>query len=536
MNTKKLLLYTYAPIALALLTGCGDDTWKDVDGGAPTLTLQSEHLRTEAGLDIRIAGKVTDADGISGIDLVCHDINLNKHIGIIEIYGEPLKEYDLDYTFKIDDKQKGEDFNIEVTVTDIGGRKETRQMRVTLDADWTPPYFTRNPDKEIIVLIKEKTLFNLSFGVADNRVVDYVDIDLTDVTAGEDAPVAVAGFPRRVEGNGSGKFDFAEKIPLANREATLRATVTAYDREANEAAHSVSFTSLVKVQELPDLEKMWLCDVTDENALNTDIFGVPILCDHTGPFHYQVRYYNEKAGTEVCLLGQKGSFSPLCFAPSKENPSELGDNPDEVRRIRLNEAGKYYLFDFDTKNRTVTYSTYLPSEALDPVMHMHYGSDELNTWWDWSGGDIWWQEFYFGPMPDTPKEVMKMTRDDKNPHIYIYEDWQLTKGDKLKFVIHNWHHDNWWNFATWRVDDTEDPGKFLYYGNLHPDNEKYTGNADWFTWKYGDSVDTGRWGDENYRKTFVPDNWVNISSLEQGGKFKLIFDAHTERGRLIPQK
>lgn len=531
--------------ALALLASCGEhDSWPEVDGGAPNLALVSNHERTEAGMEIKIAGKVTDADGISTIDLVCHEIELNKCINIIDIYGEPLKEYDLNYKFKIDEDQKGEDFNIEVTITDVGGRKETQTMRVTLDADWTPPYFTTNPDPEIIVLIKNETVFNLAFGVADNRVVDYVDIDLKDVTDGEENAKVIECFPRRLDGNGTGKFEFSEKIVLPNKEANLLATVTAYDREANEPAHSVSFRSLVKVQELQDFDKMWLCDVADEADLNKDIFGVPILCDHIGPFKYQVRYYNETAGTEVCLLGQKGSFGPLCFAPSKENASVLGDNPEEVNRIKLNEAGKYYLITFDTYNRTYSTSSYTIAEAIDPVMHMHFKGDDLNTWWGGWDTDAWWQTYYFCPMADDPSsdamkeelEKLKMEQDPKNPHIYIYPDWELSKGERLHFVLHNWHSHGWWNFIAWRVDDSEDPGKFMYYGNVHPDNPHYTGNKDYFDWKYGNEVDLEKWGDESYRKQFVPDNWVDIPSLEQGGKFKLIFDAHTERARLVPQK
>ncbi|MDE6521758.1 MAG: hypothetical protein K2L17_02980 [Muribaculaceae bacterium] len=521
--------------ALLALTACSNDNeWKDVDGANPTLSLSSSHERTEAGRSIKIAGKVTDKDGIATIDLVCHEINLNKTINLIEIYGEPLKEYDLDYNFKIQENQAGDDFNVEITITDVGGRKEKQNLRVTLDADWSAPYFTTSPDNEVIVLIKEKTTFNLKFSVADNRIVDYVDIDVVDVTDGEDTPKAVEGFPRRVDGNGTAKFDFSEKLILPSKEATLRATVTAYDREANEAAHSATFTSLVKVQELQDMEKMWLCDVKNEDDLSSDIFGVPVLCDHIGPFKYQIRYYNEKAGTEVSLLGQKGSFGPLCFAPSKDNPSVLGDNPDEVNWIKLPQANTYYLITFDTFNGTYSTETYSVSDAIDPVMHMHYGDNDLNTWWDWNN-EPWWQEFYFGPMSDGPREVTKMTQDAKNPHIYVVEDWKLTKGDKLHFVIHNWHHDGWWNLATWRVDDSADPGKFMYYGNLHPDNDHYTGNADYFKWKYGDQFDLDKWGDESYRKQFVPDNWVNMESIERGGTFKLIFDAHTERAKLIPQ-
>ncbi len=523
--------------ALLALTACSNDgEWKDVDGAVPALALTSSHQSTEAGRSITIAGKVTDNDGIATIDLVCHELNLNKRINLIDIYGEPLKEYDLYYAFKIQDNQPGEEFNVEITISDIGGRKERQNLLITLDGDWTPPYFTTSPDAEVIVLIKEKTSFNLKFSVSDNRVVDYVDIDVVDITDGENAPKPVDGFPRRVEGNGTGKFDFSENLVLPSKEANLLATVTAYDKEANEAAHSATFTSIVKVQELQDMEKMWLCDVTNEDDLNSDIFGVPILCDHVGPFQYEVRYFNEKAGTEICLLGQKGSFGPLCFAPSKENASVLGDNPDEVNRIKLSQANSYYLISFDTFNGTYSAEPYSISEAIDPVMHMHYGGDDLNTWWGGWDTDAWWQEYYFGPMEGGPDNVMRMTQDSKNPHIYVMEDWKLTQGSELHFAIHNWHSHGWWNFVTWRVDDGSDPSKFMYYGNVHPDNPHYTGNADYFQWKYGDQVDLDKWGDESYRKEFVPDNWVDMKAIERGGTFKLIFDAHTERAKLIPQK
>ncbi len=177
------------------------------------------------------------------------------------------------------------------------------------------------------------------------------------------------------------------------------------------------------------------------------------------------------------------------------------------------------------------------AEAIDPVMHMHYGGNDLNTWWEVNNMDaIWWQEFYFGPAT-SPKEVTHMTQDPKNPHIYYLEDWKLESGEEMNFFIHNWHHDGWWNFVTWRVDNSSDPDKFMYYGNVHPDTPHYQGNADYFEYKYGDveGFDINSWSDENYRKQFVPDNWVK-PTVTTGGTYKLIFDAHLERARLVPQK
>ncbi|MDE6143136.1 MAG: hypothetical protein K2F94_03560, partial [Muribaculaceae bacterium] len=319
---------------MAGFTACGsDDGWKDVDGAAPQLQLESMHERTEAGRTIKICGEISDNDGISSIDLVCRELNLNKRINLIEIYGEPQKNYTLDYSFKIQENETGDDFTIDVTVTDIGGRKDTRQMKVTLDGDFRAPVFTAAPDKEITVILKPATFFNLQFSVEDNRVVDYVEIDIRDITSGEEGASSLAGFPRRVDGNGSGKFDFAEKLSLPSEEATLLAEVTAYDKEANEAAHATSITSKISVQPLPDFEKIYLCDVATAAELNSDVFGVPMLIDHVGEYKYQARYYNEKAGTEICFLAQKTDFGPICFGPLSDNPSSLGDDPAEVGRI-----------------------------------------------------------------------------------------------------------------------------------------------------------------------------------------------------------
>lgn len=538
---------------MAIPACSSDDKWNDVDGAAPDLTLYSEHEMTEAGRTIKIAGQVTDNDGISTIDLVCKALNLNKRINLIEIYGEPQKTYDLDYSFKIQENETGDDFVIDVIITDIGGRQESRQVKVTMDGDFTAPVFTAAPDKEVTVILKPQTAFNLQFTVEDNRVVDYVEINIVDITAGEDIPEPVQGFPRTIQGNGSKTFSFSEKLALPNEAATLKATVTAYDKEANEAPHATSISSLITVSELPDLAAIYLADVATAAELNSDVFGVPVAMDHVGPYRYRVRYYNEKAGTEICFLAQKTDFGPICFGPDPSDPDMLGDDPNEVGRIKLDRAGVYYLIDVNTLDRTYQLSTYSVAEAVNPVSHLSYGGNDLNTWWELNDDSaIWWQEWWFGPTDgpngDNPEKVPHMTQDPSNPNIFIYEDWRLEGGDTMNFTFHNWHSHGWWNFTAWRVDDSSDPSKFMYYGNYIPATSHYASNDDYFNFKYintdpeeynfmypgAGAFNLGSWGDESYRKNFVPDNWAK-PTVQRSGTYKLIFDAHTERARLVPQ-
>ena len=543
--------------AAAALTACSsDDDWKDVDGGNPQLNLISAHEMTEAGRTIKVKGEVTDADGIASIDLVCHELNLNKRINLIEIYGEPLKSYDLDYSFKIQENETGDNFVIDVIITDIGGRQEKQQVKVTMDGDFTAPVFTTAPDKEMTVILKPQTAFNLQFSVEDNRVVDYVEIDLQDITNGEENPSPVSGFPRRVEGTGSTRLEFSEKLSLPNQAATLKAVITAYDREANEAAHSTSITSLITVSELPDLATIYLADVATSAELNSDVFGVPVAMDHVGPYKYRVRYYNEKAGTDICFLAQKTDFGPICFGPDPSDPNTLGDDPNEVGRIKLDQAGVYYLIDVNTLDRTWTLSTYSIAEAISPVSHMHYGGQDLNTWNETNpdmDSEIWWQEWWFGPADgpngDNPEKVPHMTQNAKNPNIYILDDWKLDGGTEMNFAIQNWHSHGWWNHTAWRVDDSSDPSKFMYYGNFLTNTSHYESNQDYFDFKYinvdpeeysfmypnAGAFDVNSWaGSEDYRKNFVPDNWAR-PTVQTSGTYRLIFDAHAERARLVPQ-
>ena len=548
MKLTRRLLSAGVPLlaSLAIFTACDNTDWKDVDGKAPEIALDVDAAHTEPGIDITIKGKITDADGIRSISLRCPELYLNKTIDIIEIYGEPLKEYLLDYSFQTERHLDGENFIVELTVTDVGGRTFSREFGANLDADFTPPYFTAKPGETVTVLIKKETAIKLNVEVADNRMVDYIEVDLKNITSGTEVPVD--GYPMKIEG-GERQLQWKGVITVPNTAARYRATIKAADRVPDGDPHVITSTSVINVMALPDFDAIYLADVESATELNADLFGVPVAMDHVGKFKYRVRYYNEKAGTKVCFLGQKTDFGPICFAPSKENPTELGDDPDEVNRVTLDKAGVYYEFFVDTYNRTMTMRDYPVSEAINPVSHLGYGKDDLNTWWETKNlGDIWWQEFYFGP-GDGPGNITRMEQDAKNPNIFYCYNMDLKGGDTTNFMIHNWHSHGWWNFTTWRSESKVEPSKFVYYGNYHPETPHYQSNMDYFKWKYQDmapeeyafqypsagTFDINRWGDENYRKNFIPDNWVK-TPVAKTGKYTFKIDLHAERGWMYLSK
>ena len=163
-------------------TACSDDDqkWPVVDGGTPQVNLALSRIRTDYDLTFSIKGKITDADGIKSIRLECPGLSLNKTIDIISIYQKPLAEYDLDYSYTVNPDYLTDfsgSYTISVTVTDVAGNTETKEVLVTFDADFQAPSFLQAPDSEVTVLIKDQTLFNLKFTVEDNRNLDYVEVD-----------------------------------------------------------------------------------------------------------------------------------------------------------------------------------------------------------------------------------------------------------------------------------------------------------------------------------------------------------------------
>ena len=552
MNRKFFLKSLVVACLLTGATACSDDEkkWEVVDGGAPQINLALSRIRTDYDLQFKIRGTIKDADGIKAIRLVCPGLSLDKTIDIIGIYDEPLKEYDLDYAYTVKQDYLTDftgSYEVEVTVEDVAGNTETKTVAVTFDADFQAPTFLQSPDSEVTVLIKDQTLFNLKFTVEDNRNLDFVEIDLEGVD----------GYPVRIEANGEPKVVYSQKLELPSTPKDYKLTITAQDMPAQEdEVRTTVVKSTIKVQNLPDFERVYLADVNSAEELNADVFGVPMACDHVGPFQYRVRYYNATAGTQVCFIPQKTDFYPICFGPDPDNEDVLSDNPETSGKITLNEAGVYYQFDFNTKTGAYSYKTYSIADAADPIESMTSGDNawDLNTWNDWSVPDPWWQSWYFGPSFSNPSEIqVKMVRDAKNPHIWVSEDWDLKAGETDEWMLHNWHSHGWWNYTSWRMDDPNEPSRCFYYGYVFEDNDHFRNNHKYFEDKYGSLTpdelafmypDNGRtpfsmstWGqiNENYAKTFVKDIKVK-ANIPTSGKYQIWFDAHSEHIKLIPVK
>lgn len=481
---------SWAFLSLALLVaGCsGDDGYPDVDGQNPTLVLTTSHIQTAAGRDIKIVGTVNDADGISAIRLECSDLNLNKTIDLIGIYGEPLTTYELSYNFDIQKNEIGEQFTIKVTIIDVGGRSVSHDVLVTMDGDFEAPQFTVSPDNTTTVLIKTETKFNLRFSVSDDQALDYVTVEIPGIDGYS---------PRRIEVNGQKTFDFSETIALPGTVMDYYMTITAVDK----AEKATVLTCVLSVSEMPDFEKMYLSDVATASELISDIFGVPMRIEHTGAFQYKANYYCRAANTEIFFLPQKSDFSPICFGLDPEDSGKLTDDPDLAEPIVLEQANIYYEITIDIKESTYSISTY-PVSAATNRLPQAIGSD---FYLDAAQPEyvVPFQIGILGNLPGCnggPNGILIFTQDAVNPNLFYSDDITLEAGTELNFIIHNKHDWEWWDYCLWRVDNSDDPEIFIY------------GGAD------ASPKPADIWGKPTVRTD---------------GRYKFWFDAHLERGRLV---
>lgn len=564
-------------IALLAFAGCSDDevSWPEVDGAAPKMELKTDHIRTDKGYKINVKGELADADGIATVDLVCPTLHLNKTIDLISIYGEPQTTYSLDYSHPIREEITQPSHTITVTVTDVGGRTVSKNILVTMDADFAAPAFTVVPGEELTVLIKDPTMLKVKFSIEDNKKLSLVMMKLmkgeaprfggdSDDAEGEEKPAETvdtsdmtddeinalineqqtrwvenyfANEEMELIGLGgdelSASYSYENAFQIPDEEGTYTLAIFAADAMGHIITHHTQFN----VQELPDFEQMYLADVEEARDLNSDVFGVPVLIDHIDAYTYEARYYNAKAGTKICFLPQNTDFTPICFAPAKDDPNTLGDDIDSVDKFVLDQAGVYYHFTFNTLTREYSYETYSLADAHDPVETMTPGANHLNMWQAW-GADISkadWRTWTIGVETWIDAMYAPLQRDKTNPHLWRTEPFKLEAG-QFSFIIANYHENGWWGYTEWRADNETNIQKCKYLGMWFDDNPQFKGNDAFFNQKYGmvPGFTKDKWNNQSgYKNNFVQDTWFK-PNIKHTGNYIFEVDMHTEDCRLVP--
>lgn len=491
MKKKRFMLGILAALAIATCPSCDDkETWPQVDGKEPVIALESSEIGSRVGRTFNIKGKVSDADGISSIKLECLPLYLDKTIDIISIYGEPLKEYDLDYKVTSDLTEAGDIFNIRITVTDVLGKTASEICKVDMNGDIDAPIFTIAPAEEMTVLLKDDAVLELSFSVTDDRALAKIEVAVPAI--GFNDEITTFENPRA--------YNYSRTLTFPTVNADYDLTVKATDM----AGLTSKRECVIHVNDTPDFAKMWLADVATAEELNSDVMGVPMLIDHVGQFCYEARYYNEKAGTEIFFIPQRTDFRPICYGLDPNDNTRITGEADNAKPFVLDQAKMYYHITFNILTKTYTIETYSPSSAVVPYPH-RFGAKEMDLWEN--GSEL--ADFWFGYTTEGPKNISRFTQDPDNPCRFWMEDkLSLKAGRHSGFIIHNYHSDGWWNYCTWRADNEQDPERAGYYGKAW--------NPAW-------------------KQPMADDLWFK-PPVPADGNYRLYFDAHLGHIKIVPVK
>lgn len=451
MKTKKYL--SLMLVLFFFLSGCSDDDkFTDVDGLPPTILLGSSNIKTEPGRKFVIKAKVEDKDGLQSINLKNTALHLDKTIDFT-LADSVTYVFDLNYEFKTSEDLKGDSFNLDVTVTDLGGRSVKETILVTMDGDFTNPVFTIAPDEAITVLIKTETRLNIKFTVEDDKALGIVTINIPEINYSREITTFT---------NSGKTLEFNDPIKLPSVVASYNLTVTAQDK----AGLITEKKSVITVSEMPDFSKMYLIDVANASQLNSDIFGIPMLIEHTGEYTYKAHYYSEATGTEIRFAPQKTDFSPICFGKDPVNSNVLTDDPEISLPIILPAKG-YYEIVFNVKTGIYSVKSYEPTDMplaignpiyLDPTRPGE-GTIPLQIGLVGSGipnAGSW-----------NTAEPLILKQNSENKFQFSVE-MNLVAGAEIEFIIQAQHSWGWWPEPFWRWERGEDPEMNIANGGEDP--------------------------------------------------------------------
>ncbi len=468
--------FTILSLGLSILifvTSCTDELPQV--SSEPSIKIE-EAITGLPGESITINGLISDPAGISNIELNYESWHLAKVINV----EKSTTQFQLAYNFMVpSSEESGTTHMIDVVVTNVGGKKSTAQVMVSLTMDIIAPTISfESPNDGGTYIAGAGPEFTLSFSVMDDSEIAIVKI-------------VGFGLNEEIEVNSpSYAYEMDVDFSIIGAHSI---SVTAIDDSGNSANSKLD----VNIEDALKFEKMYLADVSSEAELNSDGFGIPMridAIDHPDSLgvYFRALYYNKAVNTEIRFIPQKTSFSPFTFgASSTAGELELGSD-ETVSPIVLSEVGYYNILINLAKMEYVA-ETYTPTDTpYDNIYMMGTGvrvnggstcennSDNSEQCWHFASGKA-------------------LTVDGNNPYLFtgtveLYDQDPL--GDGNNGFILGANPDGWAPF--WRFDADQEIG-------MKPE-------------------------------TSVPGGGNNyIFGPQHYGTYTFEFDTHLNRVRLIPQ-
>ncbi|REG89203.1 hypothetical protein [Winogradskyella sediminis] len=433
MKTTKTILLLIISF-FALLIGCSDDDSVDVDS-VPEFESLLEEISSLPGQTLTFQGVFSDPAGIETINIKYEDWFLDKTI----IKTDSLyTEYVLSYDFLVPaEAELNSVHTIPITIGNSGGVTNTRNVVVTLNQDISSPIVTiDSPANSSTVLIGDGDEITLSFTVTDDELSEVIiESSLVNET------IAVT----------ENTYSYSNAFDITSPD-TYTFTITASDASGNTTIETVSVNVFNELL----FDVMYITDVTTDEALNSDIFGIPFATAASevvgeDGYVFTAKYYAPEANTEVRFLPQKTSFAPYAFGANPDVAGELALGTDAtVNPIVLPEIG-YYEVTMDLNAQTYAITPYTPTDDVyDQVYILGRGvftEDSSTCISNVDGSNQCWH-FNSGQ----PFEA-----DSNSPYLWTIDvtvDDQPDDEGENGFIL-NANPSGWSPF--WRVDNADDP-------------------------------------------------------------------------------
>ncbi|SDG70939.1 hypothetical protein [Winogradskyella thalassocola] len=433
MKTTKTNLLLIIGIFMFII-GCSDDDSVDVDS-VPEFVSLVEEISSLPGQTLTFQGVFSDPAGIETINIKYEDWFLDKSI----VKSDSLfTTYTLSYDFLVPvDAEPNSSHVIPVTIANRGGITNTRDVVVTLNQDITNPILTiASPADSSTVLIGDGNEITLSFTATDEELAEVI---IESTLVNETITVTDETFSYTNE------FDIS--IP-----DTYTFTITATDLSGNITTKTVSVNVFNELL----FDVMYITDVTTNEELNSDIFGIPYAAAASevvgeDGYVFTAKYYSPVTNTEVRFLPQKTSFSPYTFGANPDVSGELALGTDAtVSPIILPEIG-YYEITMDLNTQSYTVTPYNPSDdAYDQVYVIGRGvftADSSTCTSNVDGSNQCWHFNSGQPFVQDANSSYLWTLD-------VTIDDQPDDEGENGFIL-NANPSGWAPF--WRVDNAEDP-------------------------------------------------------------------------------
>lgn len=362
---KKIKSIFFLAFFSIFFAGCQEDNQPSFPASAqPTLTVAATDIYGAPNKKLEIKAVLTDDLGLKSARIQIAELSLDK---VITFKTDPLlTAYDLSYFFEIpSNRGMSESFKIKLTVTDVSGNSEEKEINLRLDGEFNAPAIALNTPKDgAIILVTSGSQMTVNFTVNDNSGIDFVQVECAAL--GISDVVTLTGSPQ------SFTFNKIYNLPITSANYVL--TITSKDKFTIPNTGKLEVNFKIDNAYPTDYAAIYLCDQPKGTDLTADAVGVPMYFHTKTGQDFEFKYYANTDNKEIYFLGQNLDFGPYQFGHNAAGSLKAGL---DSAPIVLPSKG-YYRIKVNPVTLTYSATKYTPTSQVWDVSNGNWL--ESNAW------------------------------------------------------------------------------------------------------------------------------------------------------------